>query len=202
MKKARILASLKTESGSGKRTMAWYTGASVYRYDFWADREFMLTMSMDPKAVDLSRMAGAPLLMDHWRSVDSVAGVIEKAWIENGVGMAEYRLSDTPDVELVAQKIDQGILKHVSMEAVITDMEDTTPKGGKLKEFTATKWYPEAVAIVPVGADPDAVLMEAAKTEGLWLPTGLYQPHKFESASGAARSTNNNLLAALLQYCG
>ena len=157
--------------------MVFYGGSPVYRFDWMSGQEYMLLFDLTPKSVDLSRMAGAPVLADHWRSTDRIVGVIERAWIENGKAMAEYTLSETPDTENVRAKIEQKIIRQVSMEAVVSETEDVTLKGAKMRSFMATKWQPQAVALVPVGADPAAQLLE--DDDGMraaWLAEDLYVP--------------------------
>ena len=181
-------------------TMVWYAGAPVYRYDWMSDREYMLAFDMSPKAVDLSRMNGAPLLADHARYTDRHVGVIENARIEGGKGKADYRLADTPDTESIRAKVEQGIIRQVSMEAVVLESEDVTPKGSKMRHFLATKWQPQAVALVPVGADPGARLElgDEAEESDLWIAEGLYQPRLNLAEAGAA-SQQQTLLALLMQ---
>lgn len=179
--------------------MVFYAGTPVYRYDWLSDREYMLRFDMSAKAVDMSRMKGAPLLADHWRSLDRQVGVLDSAWIEGGKGMAEYRLSDTPDTETIRAKIDQKIIRQVSMEAVVTKSEDVTPKGAKIREYLATEWQPQAVALVPVGADPGAQLLADDDMQAVWLAEGLYTPRVTNLAEAGAASQQQTLLALFMQ---
>ena len=73
-------------------SVVWYTGARVERYS-WSEGRYMLELSMEPDAVDISRLTSgtAPLLNAHSDyTLSDVIGVIENARIENGVGYA-YR---------------------------------------------------------------------------------------------------------------
>lgn len=158
--------------------LVWYAGSSVYRYDFWSDTEYMLRFDMSEKAVDMSRMNGAPLLADHVRSIDRQVGVIENARIEGGRGKAGYKLASTPDADTIRQKIADGVIRQVSMEAVVLETKDVTPKNQRMKEFLATRWQPQAVALVPVGADAGAQLLSEESSEDIWLADGLYQPRQ------------------------
>lgn len=204
MKTARFIAELKDVGSVDKAartgSMVVYSGAPVYQYDFWSDAEFMLTLSLDPAHADLSRMKGAPLLKDHRRTIDTQVGVIESAVISGGKLMALYKFADTPGVEETWQKLEQKILRQVSVEAAVNQTKDTTKKGDPIRSLLAIDWQPRAVALVPVGADPGAVLMEEAEREDFWLSEGLYVPRKRELApQGAALAANRQpQLAAML----
>jgi len=179
--------------------MVFYAGTPVYRYDFWSDTEYMLKFDMSADAVDISRMTNAPLLADHYRSIDRQVGVIDRAWLEGGKGMAEYRLAETADTETIRSKIAGGIIRQVSMEAIILESKDVTPKGSKMREYLATKWQPQAVALVPVGADPGAQLLAEEDNQAVWLAEGLYQPRITNLAETGAASQQQTLLSLLLQ---
>jgi len=179
--------------------MVFYAGTPVFRYDFWTDTEFVLKFDMSEKAVDMSRMANAPLLADHYRSIDRQVGVVDRAWLEDGKGMAEYRLAETADTETIRAKIAGGIIRQVSMEAMILEQKDVTPKGARTREFLATRWQPQAVALVPVGADPGAQLFAEEDNKAVWLAEGLYQPRITNLAETGAASSQQTLLSLLLQ---
>lgn len=185
--------------------MVFYAGASVYRYDWFSDTEYMLSFDMSPEAADLSRLnLGAPLMADHQqpRSVDRQVGVIEKGWLSAGKGLAEYRLADTPDTETLRAKIEQKIIRNISMEtrADLSAMRDVTPKGSKMKHLLATKWQPQAISFVPAGADPGAQLLSDDEDGQLiWLAEGLYQPRQTNLAEAGAASQQQTLLSLLLQ---
>lgn len=139
--------------------MAWYTGATVERMSFF-DGPYQLSFSMDEKAVDLSRLNSgrAPFKAGHtgYSDVGAVIGKVEKAWLEDGVGYGAVRFSSRPELEPMLQDIRDGILANVSMEAAILELEDVTEKGAEEKHYLARRWQPMAVALVQVGADPNA----------------------------------------------
>lgn len=143
-----------------KRTieLSWYTGARIQRFSFM-NGPYKLQFSMDPKAVRLGRMNnGAPLKGGHRDHDDlsGVFGVIEKAWLEDGKGRALARFSERADVEPYFQDVKAGIIRNVSMEAMMHRVEEVTQKGDEEQSFLATDWEPMAVALVAVGADADA----------------------------------------------
>ena len=80
-------------------TITWTTGATVRRYDWRRDEPFDEVLVVDPAAIRMDRFnAGAPFLRDHNAySIDAILGVIERAWIEGGVGKATVRFPKAED---------------------------------------------------------------------------------------------------------
>lgn len=138
--------------------MLWYSGASVQRYDWMRDEEFMLAFSMEKDHVRLGRLQnGAPLLNSHSSfDLGSVIGVIENARIEGGKGYATARFSERDDVTPIWNDVQAGILQNVSMGTAIYDRKDVTPKGEKMRQYLAIDWEPMEISAVPIGADPEA----------------------------------------------
>jgi hypothetical protein len=97
--------------------MVWSTGATVRRRDWMTGDPYDEALSMDPGSVDLSRLnGGAPLLNSHNASaLDSVLGVVEKAWIANGEGRATVRFSSRDEVASIFKDVQDGILRNVSV---------------------------------------------------------------------------------------
>lgn len=148
---------------ASKRTfeVQFYSGATVPRYDFWKDEEYDLTFDMSPAAVDLSRFkAGAPLIKDHYASIDNTVGVVEDAWLDGGKGYAKIRLSQRDDVAPLAQDIESGIIRNVSMGAASLEEQPTRDKSGR-KHILVTKWMPMELSLVPIPADHKAQILSA-----------------------------------------
>ncbi len=165
-----------------KRTIEvrWYSGATVQRYSFF-DGPYLLTFSMAPKAVRLGRLNnGAPLKAGHSSNNDvrGVIGKVEKAWLEGDEGRALVRFSRRDELAPILQDVEDGILKNVSMEAAIHELEDVTEKGAKEKHFFAIDWEPLAVALVAVGADPAAHALAEGETFPCKLSLGAAAPLK------------------------
>ena len=149
-------------------SVVWYTGARVERYS-WSEGRYMLELSMEPDAVDISRLTSgtAPLLNAHSDyTLSDVIGVIENARIENGVGYATVRFSQREEVEPIFRDVQDGILRNISMGARIDALELLEAQGGELKVYRATKWSVEELSIVPVGADSAAHTLAYQKDEG------------------------------------
>lgn len=149
-------------------SVVWYTGARVERYS-WSEGRYMLELSMEPDAVDISRLTSgtAPLLNAHSDyTLSDVIGVIENARIENGVGYATVRFSQREEVEPIFRDVQDGILRNISMGARIDALELLEAQSGELKVYRATKWSVEELSIVPVGADSAAHTLAYQKDEG------------------------------------
>ena len=149
-------------------SVVWYTGARVERYS-WSEGRYMLELSMEPDAVDISRLTSgtAPLLNSHSDySLSDVIGVIENARIENGIGYATVRFSQREEVEPIFRDVQDGILCNISMGARIEALELLEAQSGELKVYRATKWSVEELSIVPVGADSAAHILAHETGEG------------------------------------
>ena len=100
--------------------------------------------------VDLSRLNdGAPLLIDHSNRVDSIIGVVEKAYLQDSRLMADVRFADDPVGQRVKGLVDQGIVRNVSISYEIIEVQENK----KTNEIRAIKWLPREVSFVGVPAD-------------------------------------------------
>lgn len=133
----------------------WYSGATVERVPLFADP---YRLRFDMKGAKLERLnAGAPLLAAHNdTALDGVLGVVERAWIAADGGHAIVRFSDRAEVEPIFGDVRSGVLRNVSMGAVIHELTDSTPKGAPIRELLATSWEPHELSLVPIAADPRA----------------------------------------------
>lgn len=161
MNKVRFAAEIMQAAASGerRRDMVIYSGTPVYRFNFWTGEEYYLQLGTGEGEVDIERLNNAPLTLDHVRSVEATVGVFERAWLDDGKLMGTARFAETPDVADVWAKIEQGILRNVSVEASFDKVEKAKEKHEGLALYRAPKWTPEAVSLVAVGADRNAVLM-------------------------------------------
>lgn len=156
---------VQSESAKSKNRieLVWTTGFKGLRSDF--GETFYEELEVSDRAVDLSRLnAGAPLLAQHEASLSRTIGVVEKAWIENGVGRATVRLSKRADVQDIVQDVLDGILRNVSVGYSIEEFTDTTIKGEKHRTLKATRWTPSEISIVAIGFDPMAQTLRTAQT--------------------------------------
>lgn len=144
-----------------------YSGASVARYDWRTGEEYDLSLSLEKGAVRLGRMkSGAPVANAHdIYSVESVLGVVERAWIEDKQLLAEVRFSERDSVTPVWQDVKSGILRNWSIGLWIHQRKDTTEKDSKRRQMMAIDWEPFELSLVPVPADAKAVSMSVATTK-------------------------------------
>ena len=143
--------------------LVWTTGAAVRRMDYWSGRAYYEELSLDPSAVDLTRLnSGAPLLDTHSSNgVEKVIGVVERAWLEGNEGRAMVRFSARDEVAPILADVKDGILRNVS---VGYSVETYQVEEGDVPVYRATAWTPMELSLVPVGADAGAGTRSAPKT--------------------------------------
>ena len=143
--------------------LVWSTGASVRRVDYWSGRAYYEELSLDPAAVNLTRLnSGAPLLDTHSSNgVEKVIGVVERAWLEGNEGRAVVRFSARDEVAPILADVKDGILRNVS---VGYSVETYQIEEGDVPVYRATAWTPMELSLVPVGADAGAGTRAAPKT--------------------------------------
>lgn len=144
-----------------KRTIqiVWTTGHRGERRDFWTGETWMEELAVDQAAVRLGRLnsGAAPFLRMHnaW-SLDAVLGVINRAWIENGRGLAEVRLSERADLAGVVGDIVGGIIRNVSVGYNVYRWEELAEKDNGRTVYRAVDWEPWEASAVTIGFDPQA----------------------------------------------
>lgn len=166
-----------------KRTvdLVWTTGARGKRSSWFGD-DYFEELEVSESAVDLSRLNnGAPLLNAHSSyGLNSVIGVVERAWISNGVGHATVRFSEREDVQAIKKDVKDGILRHVSVGYNVQKYEKVAEQD-ELKVYRATKWTPAEISLVPMGFDDQAVVRgkeeQAFEVEVVEVQTRGMAPH-------------------------
>jgi len=142
--------------GEGNERKFTLSFSSEEPYERWFGLEIL---DHSPVAVDLQRINEIGcLLFNHNR--DCVIGKINRAWLENGRGMAEVEFDTDEQSEIIYQKVKSGTLKGVSVGYRIDSLEEVM--AGKTSadgRFTgpcevARKWWPFEISIVSVPADP------------------------------------------------
>jgi hypothetical protein len=147
-----------------KRTveLVWTTGAKGLRRGW--DGEYFEELEVSESAVRLERLNnGAPFLAVHegW-SLDSVIGVVERAWIKNGEGRALVRFSERDEVQSIVRDVQTGVLRNISVGYQVHKYlrikslgADGKPDGG-IDTYRAVDWEPMEISIVPIGFDDGA----------------------------------------------
>jgi len=135
--------------------VVWSTGAPVKRRDL--DGSYIERLSLDPKAVDLSRLIGASVLDAHRQTaVRDVLGTVRDAAVTGKEGTATIQFSARPEVEPIWQDVTAGILRHVSVGYSVEEWADGSEDGQRVR--TATRWTPHEISLVPSPADPGATV--------------------------------------------
>lgn len=112
------------------------------------------------EAVDLSRLNEiGVVLFNHHRDV--VIAKVEKAWLENGRGVATILFDSDDEAEKIRQKVESGTIKGVSVGYRVSNWEEV-PAGEKSIDgrfdgpaMIAKRWEPTEISIASVPADPD-----------------------------------------------
>lgn len=143
--------------------VVWSTGAPVRRRDMAG--QYIERLSLDPQAVDLSRLEGASVLDAHRQTaVRDVLGSVRSAAVDGKRGTALIQFSARPEVEPVWQDVLAGILRHVSVGYAVEEWSEATESGARV--LTAVRWTPHEISLVPTPADPGAhIRMETEMTD-------------------------------------
>lgn len=125
--------------------------SSEQPYDRWWGIEIL---DHSPGSVRLGRLrSGAPLLIDHENSIRSQVGVIESVEIgEDRVGRAVVRFGRDDESEKVFQKVQDGIVRNVSVGYQIHKAVLESVNGDR-ETYRVTDWEPLEVSLVAVPAD-------------------------------------------------
>lgn len=125
---------------------------------------------LDPAGADLSRLAGAPLLLDHVPATEFQVGVVEAARRTPEGIVATLRFSREDAAFKIWRDVADGIRRQVSIGYQVHEW--TGPSGDRTNPtFTATKWTPLEVSIVPIGADPNARFRSLSPESGVFSMT-------------------------------
>jgi HK97 family phage prohead protease len=156
-----------------KRTanLVFSTGARVLR-NGW-DGPYYEELSLDKKAVRMARLNnGAPLLNAHGGifgpMLEDQIGVVESARLEDGkiTGTVRFaRAADDPKADQAFRKVQDGIIRNVSVGYRVYRMEKVTQGEGQIPVFRATDWEAFEVSLVPLGADDGAKVRGEASAE-------------------------------------
>lgn len=133
------------------------TGAKGERYS-WEQGFYFEELSMDPASVRLERLnAGAPFLKNHNSyEVESVIGVVVRAWVEGGEGRAIVKLSDREDTNWIWNDMKAGILRNVSVGYNPGKYVDVSLPNDEVRTFRAVDWEPMEISLVPIPFDTKA----------------------------------------------
>ena len=144
--------------------VGWGVGARVRRYDYWNERYYDEELSMEPGAVDMSRLqsGNAAVLADHgvW-SIRNQIGVVDGATLASGEGLATLRMTGRDEWAGIVGDIHAGIIRNVSVGYTVQEyLVIEVP--GEVPVYRAIKWRPHELSFVTVGADASASISSTA----------------------------------------
>jgi phage major head subunit gpT-like protein len=139
-----------------RRVRLSFSSEEPYLRTSWFDDPWIEVLGHGADEVDMSRLesGAAPVLYGHnsWERSDHI-GIVERAWIENGKGYAEIRLSMRDELADLWRDIQDGIVRNVSVGYQIQERTLTKQNDGGPNEYRVTRWLPMEVSLVPIPAD-------------------------------------------------
>ena len=126
------------------------------RHDYERDEPFFEVLGHDAGEVDLTRLnsGGAPLLMDHKATLDSKIGVVVRAWLADGRGLAVVRFADTTAGTEMLERVRSGEVTCVSVGYAVARAERSAAREGGTPVVRVTQWVPKEISFVAIPADP------------------------------------------------
>jgi HK97 family phage prohead protease/HK97 family phage major capsid protein len=129
------------------------TGADVERRD--ARGAFI--ERLDTGAIDLASLEGVVVLDGHRQTgSENVVGTVISARRDGVAIVATIRLSAAEDVRSTVTKVEEGILRGVSVGYAVSRWSETTDPISKSRIRTATAWTIREVSLVGIPADPQS----------------------------------------------
>lgn len=171
----------KQDAGEDVFRVTWTTGASVRRYDWENGQYYDEELVVTPGSVRLERLNSgtAPVLDTHNAySIDDVKGVVleNTVSISNSLGYADLKLDDGPENQSVLRKVQNGIIRNVSIGYRVYIYE-VIQREGLVPLYRATDWEPYEISLVPIGADSGAGIRSATPN----YPCDFIQPNPKET---------------------
>lgn len=149
------------------------TGAAVIRtrMDGWDMVRYSEELVISERAIDLSRLNdGAAVLDSHdaYGGIGASLGVVQRAWIENGLLMATLRLHAegvSIAADALAGMIRGGTAPKISIGYVLNEVRIIEPSANnQIERMIVERWTPFEVSFVTVPADAGAGVRSADQT--------------------------------------
>ncbi len=166
------------EGADGNTVLALsFSSETPYTRSSWFDEPWVEILGHKSSEADLSRLnAGAPVLANHDRGATASTspmasiGVVDKAWIEDGVGRAEIRLSRRPEIAGLLQDIADGIVRNVSVGYQINERTLLRSHSDAPDEYRVTSWTPMEISLVDLPADATVGIGRSQNFQVVQLP--------------------------------
>ena len=122
-----------------------------------------------PENINLDRLQGGSLLVDHDRTLEKLIGVIERAWIEGSKGFCTIRFGSSELAQQIKQDVEAGIINSVSVGYKVDDYEERSGT------FFVTKWTGLEVSIVAIPADPSCTVQRSEERAEIERIRAIYE---------------------------
>jgi hypothetical protein len=140
------------------------TGARGMRSNFFDSFHEELEISED--AIRMDRLNnGAPLLKDHFASIDNQVGIIERSWIEGANLMAEVRFSKDEADDKIFRKVQDGVIKNVSVGYRVFKYQEIEVGEDEIPVYRAIDWEPVEVSLVAIPFDSKSQVRNIDKND-------------------------------------
>lgn len=159
------------DDGLLRLRLAFSSEAPVLRRGFFED-DWVEILGHNPTEIDLGRMnnGSAVVLANHSRDQATgrtplaSIGVVERAWIEGGRGMADLVISRRESLADLRQDIADGLVRNVSVGYSINErtLRRAATRSGDPAEYRVTSWTPYEISLVDIPADATVGLGRAA----------------------------------------
>lgn len=148
-----------------RRVRLSFSSEEPYLRASYFDDPWNETLGHNPDEVDLSRLNnGAPLLFGHdAHDRDALVGIVERAWLENGRGYADVRLSGRDDIAGLWHDVSTGIVRNVSVGYQIQERTLVRQNNQGPSDYRVTRWLPMEISLVPIPADATVGIGRAAE---------------------------------------
>lgn len=136
-----------------------FSSEEPYLRSNWFDAPWVEVLGHNDSEVDLTRLnSGAPVLLNHGYTETENApvrsvGITTKAWLENGRGYVEVKMSRREGMQSLIQDIQDGIIKNVSVGYKILERTLTNETADSPSEYRVTRWLPLEVTLCDIPAD-------------------------------------------------
>lgn len=136
-----------------------FSSEEPYLRSSWFDGPWVEVLGHKAEEVDLSRLnGGAPVLLNHGMGKTENAplrsvGRTLRAWIENGRGYVEVKMSRREDMKPLLQDIEDGIIANVSVGYRIIERKLTRENQDQPSEYRVTSWLPLEITLCDIPAD-------------------------------------------------